>query len=487
MTEIVVVGAGPAGVAATVTAARAGAKVTLIEEYDRAGGQYFKQPASSLGGDNFPPSLAENIQKGRELLAGLSHSNIDLRCNTLVWNVTPDRTLKLYSQGNMASPAGPDELQPKRLIIASGAYERVMPFPGWALPGVMTVGSAQLLLKGQGLLAGQRLLLAGTGPLLQLAGVQLLEAGAEVAAIVELQPRKKFLTQAPKFWGHWDKVGQGLGYQRQLKKAGVPLKYGSTIVRALGKQEVEGAIIAGVDDRGRPGGKEERLEVDTICLNFGFIPATELTRLAGCEQRFDPHFASLATVTNEDMETSQAGIFAVGEVRGIGGVDVALLEGRIAGMAASRQLGYDSNQADRDEKNLRQEWRQARSVVETLGSMFTVKPGLCQLATDEVLVCRCEEVTAGEVRTAVRAGVTDLNGLKPWTRVGMGRCQGRVCAPILAQLVAHEAGLALEAVGSFTVRPPIKPIPLEAISAPTKPEDGLEWEDHVTQYGYVRK
>ncbi len=481
MTDIVIVGAGPAGVAAAVTAAKAGAQVTLIEEYDQPGGQYFKQPHSAINPDSFPPSLAGNIQKGRELLAGLSQPNIDLRCNTLVWNVTPDRTLKIYG------PDGSDELQARQLIIASGAYERVMPFPGWTLPGVMTVGGAQLLLKGQGLLAGQRLLLAGTGPLLQLAGVQLLDAGAEVAAIVELQPRKKFLTQAPKFWGHWDKVGQGLGYQRQLKKAGVPIKYGSAVVRALGQQEVEGAVIAGVDKTGRPTGKEEQFAVDTICLNFGFIPTTELTRLAGCQHYFDPHFSSLATVTNEDMETSQSGIFAVGEVRGIGGVDVALLEGRIAGLAAARQAGYNLDISDKDEQNMRQEWQRARSVVETLGAMFTVKPGLCELASDEVLVCRCEEVTAGQIRTAVRAGVTTLNGLKPWTRVGMGHCQGRICGPILAQIVAYEAGLEVETVGDFTIRPPIKPIPMEAIGTPPKPEEGLEWEDHVTQYGYVRK
>ncbi|MFQ5614121.1 MAG: NAD(P)/FAD-dependent oxidoreductase [Anaerolineae bacterium] len=482
MTDIVVVGAGPAGVAAAVTAARAGAQVTLVDEYSRPGGQYFKQPAALRDPNEFPPSLAGNIQQGRELLAGLDHPNLDLRCNTLVWNVTAGRRLSLFG------PDGPDELEAERLIIASGAYERVMPFPGWTLPGVMTVGGAQLLLKGQSLRAGRRVLLAGTGPLLQLAGVQLLEAGAEVAAIVELQSRKTFLTQAPKFWGQWDKVGQGLAHQRQLKKAGVPLKFGQAVVRALGAHEVEGAVIAKVDAGGRPkAGSQERLEVDTVCLNFGFVPATELARLAGCEQRFEPHFGGLATVTDENLETSQPGIFAAGEVRGIGGVDVALLEGRIAGAAAARQLGYEPEEGDQDEPALRAQWQQARAVVESLGAMFPVKPGLCELATDDVVVCRCEEVTAGEIRAAVQAGVTRLNALKPWTRVGMGRCQGRVCGPILAQIVAYETGLEVEAAGVFTARPPVKPLPMSVVAGSARPVEQLEWEDHVTQYGYVRR
>jgi NAD(P)H-nitrite reductase large subunit len=248
-------------------------------------------------------------------------------------------------------------------------------------------------------------------------------------------------------------------------------------------------VIARVDDAGRPvAGKEERLAVDTICLNFGFVPATELTRLAGCEQRFDPHFGALATVTNEDMETSQPGIFAVGEVRGIGGVEVALLEGRMAGAAAAQQLGYQVDEAAHNSAALREEWQRARLVVETLGTMFSIKPSLCALASDDIVVCRCEEVTAGAVRAAVRAGATHLNQLKPWTRVGMGRCQGRVCGPIIAHLVAQETGRELAAVGTFTARPPVKPIPMGVIAGPdkqVKPE--LQWEDHVTQYGQVRR
>ena len=476
MTEIVIVGAGPAGVSAAVAAAQAGAKVTLVEEYARPGGQYYKQPAPSLHPHRLPHSLSDNLQHGRELLAGLNHPNIDLRCNTLVWNITPDRVLDLYG------PEGASRVQARRVIVAAGAYERIVPFRGWTLPGVTTVGAAQLLLKGQGLLVGQKIVIAGTGPLLQLAAVQLVDAGAEVAAIVELQSRGEFFSHASKLFGQWSKIGQGMANQKRLMEAGAPIKYGYTVVHALGEKQVEGAVIARVDSAGRPvAGSEETIEADTVCINFGFTPATELTRLAGCEQRFDPNFGSFATATNPDFETSVRGIFAVGEVRGIGGVEVALLEGQMAGGTAARQLGHQP-----DGRDVRKEWQKARASVESLGAMFAVKPGLFEAIAGDVMVCRCEEVTAGAIRTAARAGAMELNSLKPWNRCGMGRCQGRTCGPVAAHIIAAEIGRGdpggrpLESVGMFKARIPVKPVPLAIVGAVEEARPtGTAMEDHV--------
>tara|TARA_Y100000310_G_scaffold111403_1_gene109776 strand:+ start:862 stop:2325 length:1464 start_codon:yes stop_codon:yes gene_type:complete len=478
-TEIAIVGAGPAGVAAAVIAARAGAAVTLLDENTNAGGQYYKQPTLAESGHKYPNSLASNIQQGRELLAGLNHPGIDLQCDTLVWNVSPEE-LVLY----LCGPTGARALQAKRIIFSAGAYERVMPFPGWTLPGVIMAGGAQLLLKAQGLLPGRRFLLAGTGPLLQLAAVQLLEAGADIAAIVELQPRAEFLRTASKLWGHWDKLGQGIANQKKLLQAKVPIKYGHTIARALGENEVSGAVIMKVDGDGIPTpGSETTLEVDSICLNYGFIPATELPGIAGCAQYFDYNFGAFATKTNENLETSVAGIFAAGETCGIGGADVALLEGQLAGAVAARQLGLDP---ETDEAKLCQKQLQARTVAASLGKMFPVKPGLCALATDAVPVCRCEEISAGEVRAAIRMGVVQLNQLKPWTRVGMGRCQGRICGEILRQIVAHETGLALQEIQPFTARAPVKPVLLEEVGGAVADTGELTWEDHVGGYGVAR-
>ncbi len=478
-TDIAVVGAGPAGVSAAVSAAGAGAKVVLLDEFSGAGGQYYKQPASVRDGHEYPTALAENISKGRELLKGLEHPGIDLQFNTLAWNVSADeRILHLYgTEGSRA-------LKAKRVIFAAGVYERVMPFPGWTLPGVMTVGAAQLMMKSQGMLPGRKFLLAGTGPLLQLAAVQILEAGGDISAILELQSRSEFLLQTPRLWGHWDKLGQGMANQKKLLDARVPLKYGHIVTRALGEEEVCDAVIMKVDGKGRPrAGSEQTLDVDTICLNYGFIPAIELPSIGGCEQYYDPGFDGFAIKTNGDLETSVAGFFAVGETRGIGGADVALLEGRLAGTVAAMQLGF---QADSDLNRLRLEQSRARDAVSTLGKMFPIKPGLCELASDEVTVCRCEEISAGEIRDAVRMGVTRLNQLKPWTRAGMGRCQGRICTSILRRLLAVETGLDLQDIKPFTARAPVKPVPMESVGGPVADAGELNWDDHVTGYGMAR-
>ena len=478
-TEIAIVGAGPAGVAAAVTAARAGASVMLLDEYARPGGQYYKQPAHADGGPTYPHSLASNIQQGRELLEGLSHPGIDLQCNTLAWNISAEElVLDLYS------PAGARALQAQRIILCAGATERAMPFPGWTLPGVIMAGASQLMLKAHGLLPGKRFLLAGTGPLLQLTAVQLLEAGAQIAALVELRSRTEFFKNATHLWRYRDKLGQGFANLQKLIQARVPIKFGHTIARAVGQTEVSGAVIMKVDGDGQPiSGSETTFEVDTICLNYGFTPATELPRIAGCEQYFDQDYATYATATNHNLETSIAGIFAAGETRGMGGAEVAVIEGQLAGSVAAQQLGFSppTDQSELSDKRL-----QARAVAGVLGKMFQLKPGLCALAADDVPVCRCEEVSAGEVRAAIRNGVVQLNQLKPWTRAGMGRCQGRICDEILRQIVAAETGLPLWEIQPFTARTPVKPVPLEVVGGPVAQTDTLTWEDHVGGYGVAR-
>lgn len=477
-TEIAIVGAGPAGVSAAITAAQAGAKVTLIDENANPGGQYFKQPTLDQP-TQLPGNLGTNADKGAELISGLEHPGIELLTNTMVWGISEeDLHLKLYGRGESES------LKADRIIFASGAYERLMPFQGWTLPGVMTAGGAQLMMKSQGILPGQKFLVAGTGPLLQLAAVQLLEAGGEVEAILELQSKKEFLLNATKLWGQWDKLGQGLANQKKLKASGVPIKYRHVITRALGDREVEGAVSSKIDSRGRICPRSEDVyELDTICISYGFLPATELPTIAGCEQFYDPAFGTYATKTNSDLETTVEGLFAIGECRGIGGVSVALIEGQLAGLIAAQQLGYD---ADQDETALRNQHSKARKSIENLGRLFSFDPGICDLVPDDVPICRCEGVTAGEVRESIRRGASQLNHLKPWHRTGMGRCQGRMCGPILQKFIIHEAGLEPSTVEPFTARMPIKPLPMKAVADYTTEGGETTWEDHVGGYGVAR-
>ena len=476
--EIAIVGAGPAGVSAAVAAARAGAKVALVDEGARTGGQFFRQPISSANGAT-PELLRHHFQRGRKLLDQLSHPNIQLHPETVVWNITAKRQLNLYHANR------PLTLQAQRVILATGATERVAAFPGWTLPGVMTVGAAQSLLKSQGLIPGGRVVLAGSGPLLLAVARQLVDAGAQVAGVYEATHWWRWLRHAIHFQDHRDRLREGLGHWWRLRTAGVPFEFCSAVTRAEGDGHVSGVEVSCVDHAWQPRpGMKKMIGADTVCVSYGFVPATELARLAGCAHQFDPHIGAFITVTNEELETSVSGIYAAGEVRGIGGAEAALAEGRLAGLAAARSLGWEVKDSELAEA--RAEQTKHRAFAAVLAELFAVKPGLAQFAADDTIVCRCENVTAGELREAGRGGALALNALKAWNRCGMGMCQGRMCAPIAAQILAAEIGRGdsggrpLESVGMFTARPPVKPVPLGVVGVVEGPRPtGPAMEDHV--------
>jgi NADPH-dependent 2,4-dienoyl-CoA reductase/sulfur reductase-like enzyme/bacterioferritin-associated ferredoxin len=448
------VGAGPAGLAAAVTAAQAGLAVTLIDEYPAVGGQYLRQWPAGWAPPAAPRTPAE--REGHCLRQKLAALPVEVRSQTLVWGFFPPRTLGLYG------PSGSSLLRAQCLILATGAYERVMPFPGWTLPGVMTVGGLQTLVKGYGIRPGQRVLLAGSGPFLLPVAVQLLEAGATVVAVLEATRPRDWLPWAGRAWGHWDKLREGWGYLRTLRRAGVRWRWGWTVTRALGGDQVEAAEVAPVADLHR----SETLAVDTVGIGFGFVPATELTRLAGCRHEYRPEAGGWIPTHDERLETTTPGVFVAGETAGIGGADQALIEGKIAALAsAARQGRLPPGEVQARLASLLHQRRHHQSLAAFLNMAFRPPPELYSLATEDTLLCRCEEVTVGEIRAAVRAGMTELEALKTCTRLGQGFCQGRLCGPLVADFVAHEAGCSVAEVGTYSVRPPIKPIPLEALAA----------------------
>lgn len=447
--ELAVVGAGPAGLAAAVTAAQAGLAVTLIDESPLVGGQYLRPWTGCWA----PRTRAEREGHGlRQRLAALP---VEVRSQTLGWGLFPDRTLGLYG------PSGSSLLQAQCLILATGAYERVIPFPGWTLPGVMTVGGLQTLVKGYGLRPGHRVLLAGSGPLLLAVAVQLVEAGVTLVAVLEATRPRDWLRQVSRAWGHWDRLREGWGYLHTLRRAGVPLRWGWALTRALGEEEVEAAEVAPVADLHC----SETVAVDTVGIGFGFVPATELARLAGCRHEYRPEAGGWIPIHDERLETTTPGVFVAGETAGIGGVDQALIEGKIAALScAARQGRLPPAEVQVRLIPLLRQRRHHQRFAAFLNTTFHPPPELHSLATEDTVLCRCEEVTAGEIRAAVQAGVTELEALKACTRLGQGFCQGRLCGSLVADFVAREAGCPVAEVGTYSVRPPIKPMPLEALA-----------------------
>jgi thioredoxin reductase len=326
----------------------------------------------------------------------------------------------------------------KAVVLATGAYDRPVAFPGWTLPGVLTAGGAQALAKGQGVLPGRRVLLAGAGPFLLPVARQLRKQGGTVVAVVEATRRRDWLAAAPRMAAHPGRIGMYGAYRAQMPAT--KFIWGHVLTRADGEDAVSSATIARASKDWSPvPGTERRFDVDAVCTAYGFLPSTELARMLGCELAGD------AVAHDADMRTTVPGVYVAGEASGVGGSDLALLEGELAGASAAGTAA--------DLSSLRSRRVRAAGFATILEDLFGHRPGLDTLADKDTVLCRCEDVTAGEV-DAVEA--TSPAALKIMTRCGQGPCQGRVCD----RLVAGRLG---GTPARFTARAPLKPIPLSVL------------------------
>jgi NADPH-dependent 2,4-dienoyl-CoA reductase/sulfur reductase-like enzyme len=460
--EIAIVGAGPGGLGAALEASEAGAEVVLIDEYATLGGHYYKQVPDAFQVKRLDAESEEYVE-GLELVERLKASGIEFLPSTLVWSVFRDGTLGLYREERT------EELRGKKLILAPGAQEMPVAFPGWTLPGVMMGGAAQALLVTQRVLPGHRVVMAGVGPLQLKVASQLLEAGATVVDILEASGTLPVsMENALRSMGHWGKMRQGMQYWLKLKKSRTPYHHSHVPIRALGKEELEAVVVAQVtEDWQVVPGTERTLEADALCLSYGFAPSSQLTRLLGCRLDYNERAGGWVTWHDADQQTSFAGVYVAGEVGGIGGADVALEEGRVAGLAAARALGKPgANGRRRQEQQARKRLARAKGFAEVTARMMQLKPALIDLITEDTIVCRCENVTAKQVIDAIgfESDFT-LRGVKIHTRAGMGFCQGRMCSHLIARLIARKTGRVLESIHPDTAQAPIKPVPLRALVA----------------------
>ena len=438
--QIIVVGGGPAGLAAVMSLVRTGARVLLIDAGERPGGQYWRHNAES--------SLASK----HEELQVIAHPNVEYLAKTNVWAATYRNgvsTLHLLIDGKLER-----EIRTRTLILTTGAYDRSLPFPGWDLPGVMTAGGVQALLKGQKSLVGKEIVVAGTGPFLLPVAIGLIMAGAEVKAIVEASRPTAWFTKLGALRHNGGKLNDFVTFQKIIFNAKVKIHYGSAIVAAQGSDCVEQVTLAKIDRNFSIKPESVRqIACDSLAVGWGFTPDLSLATALGCATRMDPRDGSLVIQVDERQETSLPGIYAAGEITGIGGSALALTEGRIAAANVS---------GSQTEELLRLRVKQ-QIFANALLDIYRVKNGWTTWQDETTVLCRCEEVSVGELRNAiVDLGVSDLRGAKLLTRAGMGMCQGRVCGQSVAEFVAKESGrqVALSDLQGSAKRPVINPIPL---------------------------
>ncbi len=492
--RILVIGAGPAGLSAAVAAAELGLHVVLVDEAAAPGGQYLSPDHWSVdertGVEHGFSTRAERdggaLVARAQALSRAADGRLELRWGATVWSLGPNSderapglTAMVYSPAGDSVQAGSACITADAVILATGARETVTPFPGWTLPGVMTVGAAQLLIKRHGVSParpGQRVLIAGSGPLLLPAAAKLIESGAHVVGILEAAHVGATLAVAPRSlsgvfeWAPalWDRRGESWHYLSALRRGRVPYLFGRAVVRATGADRVEAVDIAELDRTGAPQpGRTQTWPVDLLCVGYGLVPNIELAQLAGARVIYSAALGGWAVQVDEasGVRTNVPGLFVAGEISGISGASSALLSGRIAAMGVAATLGRLPQAALQAElvRTARRRRQNARFGA-LVNLVFGAPNALTRAIPDDTPVCRCEEVTAGEVRAAIAAGARSLDALKPAVRVGQGLCQGRTCGPAVARLLAVETGRPVEAGGLFQTRPPVKPVPLAVIA-----------------------
>ncbi|HEX6025199.1 MAG TPA: FAD-dependent oxidoreductase [Solirubrobacter sp.] len=456
--DLLIAGGGPAGLAAAAEAAAAGLAVGLVDERVTLGGQIFKQLGPGFEGELDP--------RGRRLIDAAERSSARIMCSTAVVAIEGDEVV-LVAEGERART-----VRARRLLLATGAYDRPVAFDGWTLPGVLTAGGAQTLVKTQRVVPGRHVVFAGSGPLALVFPAQLRSLGVDVELVLEAGPPPR-----PGDVARMLRAARGNGVllrqaiEARLALRRTPLRYRRIVVRAEGAGRVESVTHARVDADWRAvEGSEETVAADALCVGYGFTPSVELARLAGCRCAYDEDRGGPIVMVDDWMRTSVDGVFAAGDGTGVDGSYVAIEEGRLAALGAARDLGVAVNEAAAEP--IRARIAAKRRFARALRRMHRIGPGIDELASSETVVCRCEEVTLRELDAAIET-TADASVVKALTRAGMGLCQGRNCQRSVAARIAARHGLAIGAVEPPTPRLPARPVPLGAIAHASEDDPGL--------------
>jgi thioredoxin reductase len=422
----------------------------VLDEGQRAGGQIFRQlpvGADAHGAIADPPSH----RHGHTLLAAFERGTVRTIAGATVWDAKPGR---LWFEHDSASRL----LRCRHLVLATGAYDRCIPFPGWTLPGVVTAGALQVMVRGFGVVPGKRALVVGSGPLLLPTVTALLSAGVQVVAALEASSRWRALRALPGVFGNGGRLREAFWYARQLLRAGVRLRWGWTVFGCEGDGRVQRAVIGRVDGEGRPRRETARtIEVDVVGAGFGLLPSIEIGQLLGCATRFEPSRGGHRLLVDERQRTSVPGVFAAGEICGIGGAEVAIAEGELAARALLHEL-----RGTPLPKAAAARARRERAAADAMLRAFAPLPGLHALAQPDTVVCRCEDVSLATAQAAATCHGDSLRAIKVGCRAGMGPCQGRICGPSLQALACGDQRRECDLP---VVQVPLKPVRTATIVA----------------------
>ena len=437
MYDVIVIGAGPAGANAAIEASSLGYSVLIIDEQGAAGGQVWRDKSSSI---TEAPKTETSI-KGDALRAALSLSIVTAKFNARVWHIEKCASIWNVHLEN-------DVMTSKSLIIATGAHERVLPVPGWTLPGVMGLAGATALFKEHMIVPGKKTVVAGSGPLLFYVASEIERLGGHVEAVVSLNSRLDWIKAFPQMISQPKLLLQGFKWVFSFYNK---TKWQSAPVQFNGEDVVETVTIKNVDHNWSPVGAEQIIEADSVCYGQGLIPAIEATRLAGAEHHYDENLGGWVPTIDEMGRTSVEGLYVCGDNAGILGALSAPIRGKNAAQALNQNgVIYDIGAAERFGK--------------AMTALSIPRKELLNLITQNTEVCRCEGISREEIEYEIITGAQSPNAIKSGTRCGMGTCGGRFCSEAQALINENITGQNREEIGLPTARPPLRPMPMNEIT-----------------------
>jgi len=455
--DVLVVGAGPAGLSVAEICARSGLKVVVVDERAKPGGQFYKQPTAAYFTRD-KQIIDSQAAAGKALIDRTLAAGAQLICNAVVWAAEPGPICHVVFDSQKLV------FKSKFLVLATGAFEKPQPFPGWTLPGVLTTGAIQTLLRSYGVCPGKRILVAGNGPLNFQVAAEILRAGAKVVAVAEAAPifqlsRKVAMVRAG--LASPSLLVRGYRYIRQLKRAGIPI-LSPMAVSAVHKDGDEMRVHLTATNAKFQGGTKSVYEfmADTVAIGYGFLPSNELSRMLGCrhQSRAD---GALFTVRSETFETSEPGVYQIGDSARTEGAEAAEAQGLIAGMAIIESM--NGCVATRDKKMGNRKLRVSRNFQKHLWKAFEALELATEFATDDTIICRCEDVRLSTISTMIEAGHKPPN-IKRATRCGMGACQGRYCGWLLQQYLLKAGFDTSEFETHWAPRAPVRNLPMHVLA-----------------------
>lgn len=450
--DLLIVGAGPAGMAAALVAREYGLDVMVVDDQSAPGGQIWRSVELTGRRDAI---LGPAFVEGRAVAEAFRASGAIYRPGARLWRIEPG------FRAFMSVAEQAEAVDAATVILATGAQERPAPFPGWTLPGVLTVGAAQILLKNAGEIPAKPVWIAGSGPLPLLYAIQLLRAGGRIAGYLDTTPVgqwRRALRHLPGALRGYRDLMKGLAWSAQLRIGATPV-IRVTDVEAVGRDRIEALRYR------TAAGTTKQVPAETLLVHEGVVPNVHAAMSLDCAVMWNAAQDCYAPVLDSWGETSQAGLFVAGDGAGIGGAKAASLRGELAGLRVAVKLGrVREDLAGPRGKAVRRKLGRALAVRPFLDALFRPRPQIFAPAADTI-ICRCEEVTAREIRELAALGRPGPNQVKAATRTGMGPCQGRQCGYTVTRILADEQGRSPDAVGYFHIRPPLKPVTLSELAS----------------------